>query len=82
MTHRQLITEVCTCIIDALGLQIEPSDLSVLVEASLKEKRRFGAYGVLQNDVEYAFERLKRDDRDTCPKCKEPINDDMGHMCP
>ena len=22
------------------------------------------------------------DDRDICPKCGEPINDDMGHMCP
>jgi hypothetical protein len=22
------------------------------------------------------------DQRDICPKCKERINDDMGHMCP
>ena len=22
------------------------------------------------------------DERDICPKCKEPINDNMGHMCP
>ena len=21
-------------------------------------------------------------DRDICPRCGEPINDDMGHMCP
>ncbi len=29
-------------------------------------------------------ESLLRDltDREQCPRCGEPINDDMGHMCP
>ena len=34
--------------------------------------------------AESLMESLLRDltDRDICPRCGEPINDDMGHMCP
>lgn len=57
MTHEQLLNEAVACIIDALGLQIEPNELTHAVLLSLREKRRIGRYGVKQNEVEYIFER-------------------------
>lgn len=59
MTHHEVVVETCTAIIDALGMQIEPINLAELVEASVKEKRKIGKYGVKQNAVEELFERLR-----------------------
>lgn len=60
MSHEQLLNEACACIIDALGLQLEPNELSFAVLASVREKRKLGRYGIKQNEVEYIFERMER----------------------
>ena len=41
-------------------------------------------YGDTYDEARVAAESLLRDltDREQCPKCGEPVNDDMGHMCP
>ncbi len=57
MTHKDLVKEVCSSILDANGYEIDADQLAEAVYASISEKRRLGVYGVRQNKVEELFER-------------------------
>lgn len=64
MTHHELMTTAAACIIDALGLQIEPIYLSGLLFAAVREKEFTGSYGKKQHALQAYLEMHRDGERD------------------